>query len=324
MRARHADGFEDFLDARLVLRRQPVEQRGKDAALPVERQLDIVPDRMAFEHGRLLEFAADAELGDVGLVLLGEVDVAVEEDLALIRPGLAGDDVHHRRLAGTVRADDGAQFARFDDEGQRVQRLEAVEGHRDAVEVENALAEVFAFIAVLLRGLGFGCGELALGPRLPPCPGRPARRASACPPLLSRCQGDCCNVPTIPLGRNSVVATNSAPSANSQNSGKAAVKMLLPKLTRIAPMIGPIKRAAPADRRPDDHFDRVGRREFAGVDDADLRHVERAGDARHHRRDGEDEELHVLHPVAEEAGPAFRIAHADQHLAVFGADDGRS
>ncbi len=40
------------------------------------------------------------------LVEPGQVDAAVEEDRARVGPGLAGDDVHHRRLAGAVRADD--------------------------------------------------------------------------------------------------------------------------------------------------------------------------------------------------------------------------
>ena len=38
---------------------------------------------MAFEDRRLLEFAADAEIGDRGLVETGQVDGTVEVDLAL-------------------------------------------------------------------------------------------------------------------------------------------------------------------------------------------------------------------------------------------------
>ncbi len=54
-------------------------------ALAVQRQFQIVPDRMAFEHRRLLELAADPELGDLGLVLLGQVDLAtVEEHFAAV------------------------------------------------------------------------------------------------------------------------------------------------------------------------------------------------------------------------------------------------
>ena len=118
--------------------RAAVEQRRKDRARALQRQQQIVLDRMALEHGRLLELAADAHHGDLGLVMARQVDVAVEKHLALVGPRLAGDDVHHRRLAGAVRADDGAHLALVDDEGQIVDGAEAVEGDRDAVEIEDA------------------------------------------------------------------------------------------------------------------------------------------------------------------------------------------
>jgi hypothetical protein len=73
-----AHGRENLVDARLVLRGQAIEQRRKHAALAVQRQFDIVPDRMAFEHRRLLELAADAELGDIRLVLFGQVDLPLK------------------------------------------------------------------------------------------------------------------------------------------------------------------------------------------------------------------------------------------------------
>ena len=44
----------------------------------------------------------------------------------------------------------------------------------------------------------------------------------------------------MPFGRNSVTATNSPPSANSQYSGSAPVNQLFPALTESAPMIGPM------------------------------------------------------------------------------------
>ena len=65
--------------------------------------------------------------------------VAAEQRLALVRPGLAGDDIHHRGLAGAVRADDRAHLARLDHERQGVQRPEAVEADGDAVEIEQRL-----------------------------------------------------------------------------------------------------------------------------------------------------------------------------------------
>ena len=55
-----------------------------------------------------------------------------EERGARVGPRLAGDHVHHRRLAGAVGADDAAQLAGVDREREIVQRLEAVEADRDA------------------------------------------------------------------------------------------------------------------------------------------------------------------------------------------------
>ena len=72
-----------------------------------------------------------------GLVELGQVGAAVEQHVALVRPGLAGDDVHHGGLAGAVRADDRAHLAGLDRERQLVERLEAVERDADAVEIEQ-------------------------------------------------------------------------------------------------------------------------------------------------------------------------------------------
>ena len=44
-----------------------------------------------------------------------------------------------------------------------------------------------------------------------------------------------------------------------------------------------VERAPPSDRNPYDDFDRIDRRELARVDDADLRHIQRTGDAGHRR-----------------------------------------
>ena len=66
-----------------------------------------------------------------------QVDRLAEERGAGVGPRLAGDDVHHRRLAGAVGADDAAQLAALDGQRQRVERLEAVEADGDVVEVED-------------------------------------------------------------------------------------------------------------------------------------------------------------------------------------------
>src|SRR5207302_295536 len=99
--------------------------------------------RVMLEDRRLLELAPDARVGDLRLGKAREVDGLAEESAPRIRPRLAGDHVHHRRLAGAIRADDAAQFARVDGERKVVQGLEAVEADADALEVEDdAVGEV--------------------------------------------------------------------------------------------------------------------------------------------------------------------------------------
>ena len=80
------------------------------------------------------------EGGDRRFVQLGQVGVGGEHDLAGVGPGLAGDDVHHRGLAGTVRTDHGAHLALVQDQRQGVQRSEAVEGDGDAIEIKQRVA----------------------------------------------------------------------------------------------------------------------------------------------------------------------------------------
>ena len=113
-------------------------ERRPHALVGLPRELEVLEHRVLGEHRRLLEFAADAGVGDLGFGQSREVDRLPEERGARVGPGLAGDHVHHRRLAGAVGPDDAAQLAGVDDQRQVVQRLEAVEADRDRLEVEDA------------------------------------------------------------------------------------------------------------------------------------------------------------------------------------------
>src|SRR5205807_3325887 len=87
----------------LVLAFAPRERLAR-AAIAFEREPQVVLDAMAVEDRGFLELAPDPELGDLGLVEAGEVEGPAEIHFAAVRSGLAGDDVHHRGLAGAVRA----------------------------------------------------------------------------------------------------------------------------------------------------------------------------------------------------------------------------
>ena len=76
-------------------------------------------------------------------------DLAIEQDLALIGPGQAVEDVHERGLAGAVLAQQGVDLARLDVE------VDAVVGHDARVALGDA--------AHLQRGRGDARGLLARG-----------------------------------------------------------------------------------------------------------------------------------------------------------------
>ena len=63
--------------------------------------------------------------------------LAVEDDVATGRLVDARDQVEQRRLAGAVRADHADDLAPVDVEIEIVDDLEAAEGHRDALQIEE-------------------------------------------------------------------------------------------------------------------------------------------------------------------------------------------
>ena len=113
------------------------EQGFARAPVALESKQNVVLDGMHVEHGRLLEFAADAEQRDFGLVEAYQIVGAVEIDLPAVGAGLAGHDVHHGGLAGAIWTDDGAHLTRLYGERQVVQRPKAVEGYIHAIEIKQ-------------------------------------------------------------------------------------------------------------------------------------------------------------------------------------------
>src|SRR5271165_6321277 len=83
----------------------------------------------------------------------------------------------------------------------------------------------------------------------------------------------------------------------------------------------PHQGAAPADRDPDSDLDRIAGREFARIDNPDLRNVEGSRDAGQHGRGGKDEQLRIGDRIAEKAHSAFGIAQCQQYAAELGGGD---
>ena len=132
------DGVQQLGQLVALRRVEPEQHRRLDALVGLERQLQVLEHRELLEHRGLLELAPDAHLRDLRLVVAQQVDRAAEEHAARVGPGLAGDDVHHRRLAGAVGADDAAQLTRRDVQRQLVDGLEAVEAHAHVFQVQDA------------------------------------------------------------------------------------------------------------------------------------------------------------------------------------------
>src|SRR5205807_953894 len=119
------DHLGDLLDTILHGRIALEGQRAEYGAAARERDLEILEHAEILEHRGRLELAADAGLDDLVLAQLGQL-LAAKLDRAGGRFGLAADQVEHRGLASTVRADDDADLVLLDIKGEIVDRLEAV------------------------------------------------------------------------------------------------------------------------------------------------------------------------------------------------------
>src|SRR5262249_23305701 len=100
---------------------------------------DVVERGHALEQRDVLERAGDAAMRG-GVRPHPSARLAPECDTALLRMIEAVDDVEHRRLAGAVRADDGADLALADVERHVGERLDAAERERDVFDREQDFA----------------------------------------------------------------------------------------------------------------------------------------------------------------------------------------
>ena len=88
---------------------------------------------MVLKHRGLLKLSTDAKVGNMGFVQSRKIYAVPEFNLAFIGPCLAGNHIHHRRLARTIGTDNGAEFPGFDVEAQAVQRLKSIEANRHTI-----------------------------------------------------------------------------------------------------------------------------------------------------------------------------------------------
>ncbi|MEZ5863168.1 MAG: hypothetical protein R3D25_03510 [Geminicoccaceae bacterium] len=130
----HVDHVEQLAgalaDAAPIDQRQPAEAPGEAA------DEDVLLDREVLEEVELL--VDEGEAGLLGVARPGRpVGPAVEGDAAAIRLVDAAQDVHGRRLARAVLADEAEDLALAQGEAHAVQHLDAEEALREAVEAED-------------------------------------------------------------------------------------------------------------------------------------------------------------------------------------------
>ena len=98
-------------------------------------EIDVLRNREIGHHAQLLMHHADA--GREGVARRAEMDlVAVERHAAAILRVYARDDLHQRRLAGAVLADQAVDLAGAQHEIDVAQGRDAAEGLRDAIHGE--------------------------------------------------------------------------------------------------------------------------------------------------------------------------------------------
>ena len=117
-----------------------VGEEAPTAAPPLERGQDVVLDREPPERLHPLEGAAQPAPGPCRGRHPGEVTTR-EHDAPVVRRAHTGHHVEQRRLAGTIRADDAQHLARVGVERHAVERGDATEAHRDAVEPQLGLGD---------------------------------------------------------------------------------------------------------------------------------------------------------------------------------------
>src|SRR5262249_21570026 len=137
---------DDLLDATALFdlfreRRADPYQLPQEAAAHLQRAPghDVVERRHALEQRHVLKSPRNAtQPGLVGPH--GRSRPSLEGDAALLRVIEAVDDVEQRGLAGAIGADDGADLAFADVEGNAADRLDPAEGERDSLDREQHLA----------------------------------------------------------------------------------------------------------------------------------------------------------------------------------------
>ena len=126
---RETDDVKDFVDSLFLRWRNAGTQRFEERSGAGQRQFQVLEHIQMFEHGRFLKFPANTDAHDFRFGHFEEVDLAAKPGRSGTRSSFAGDDVHHGRLACTVRADNAEQLTGIHMKSEFVERPKAIEAH---------------------------------------------------------------------------------------------------------------------------------------------------------------------------------------------------
>ena len=203
-----------------------LEEHGRlHALVGFQREFQVFKHGELFKHRWLLKFSTDTQLRNVGFFVAQQINRAAKENRAFVGSRLAGDDVHHRGLAGAVGTDDATQLAGRDIERQLVDGFEAIKADADVFKIQNAPVgridltcrhgdTASAGVAPTRFGVAFVVGQSGHALFDAPCALFQQFGCHAAFPFHSFFTR-----PTTPLGRNKVTAMKSVPKKYSQNSG---------------------------------------------------------------------------------------------------------
>ena len=124
------------LEDRLGLRVHRREVDAPPGAKRLAADEDVLDDREVGEERRLLVDHRDPGVASVGRAAQRDLD-PVDEQLPAVRRVHAGEDLHERRLAGPVLADEGMSLARVEVDRDVVEGADRAESLRRVLERED-------------------------------------------------------------------------------------------------------------------------------------------------------------------------------------------
>jgi hypothetical protein len=86
---------------------------------------------MSLKNSRLLKLSANPLVGDLGLSQAQQIDCLTKKGSAMIGLGFARNNIHHRCLTGTIRADHTTKLSAINRERELIEGTKSIKTHRN-------------------------------------------------------------------------------------------------------------------------------------------------------------------------------------------------